>query len=291
MFGYLRPLQDELKVKDARLYRAVYCGICRAIAQTSGQLPRIALQYDAVLPAMLWMGLSDQEPILKPRRCIAQPIKRHLVMENHTALNLAGDICLLLAHRKLVDDAADEGKWLSHAGGRLLYPVVNKAQKRIGPNTLAIVDRELQRLTDLEKQRCTQMDEVADASGRIMEAIFLCFPQLPPSSMQALSWLGYHTGRWVYLADCMDDYERDAKTGAYNVLLESKLDKKQAFSLAWETCDYAAAQAAAALDLLDIKRYGSILENYYFAGLPHRLTQLAKKEQMNEQPLEDTGRS
>ena len=61
MFGYLRPLQDELKVKEARLYRAVYCGICRAMAQRAGQLPRLALQYDAVLPALLWLALSEKE--------------------------------------------------------------------------------------------------------------------------------------------------------------------------------------------------------------------------------------
>ena len=108
---------------------------------------------------------------------------------------------------------------------------------------------------------------------------------------EALGWLGYQTGRWVYLVDCMDDYEADAAAGTYNVLIESKMDRKQALTLAWEACDYAAAQADAALDLLDIKRYRSILENYYYAGLPHRLSQLAKKEQIDEQSLEDAGRS
>lgn len=80
MFGYLRPLQDELKVKEARLYRAVYCGICRAMARRAGQLPRLALQYDAVLPALLWLALSEKEGRMEKRRCVAQPVKAHPVM-------------------------------------------------------------------------------------------------------------------------------------------------------------------------------------------------------------------
>ena len=54
--------------------------------------------------------------------------------------------------------------------------------------------------------------------------------------------------------------------------------REEALNLAREACDYAAAQAAAALDIMELKRYRGLLENYYFAGMPYRLTQLGKKE-------------
>ncbi len=278
MFGYLRPLQDELKVKEARLYRAVYCGICRAMARRAGQLPRLALQYDAVLPALLWLALSEKEGRMEKRRCVAQPVKAHPVMVDHPALDVAADVCLLLAHRKLKDNAADEHRITAAAGSRLLAGAVKGSQERLGRETVEEVDQCLTRLSQLEREGCSALDEVADASGGMLQALFLAGPGLPEAAKKPLGWLGYQTGRWVYLADCIDDYDQDAQSGAYNVLLMSGQPREEALNLAREACDYAAAQAAAALDLMDLKRYRGLLENYYFAGMPYRLTQLGKKE-------------
>jgi len=277
MFGYLRPLQDELKVKEARLYRAVYCGICRAMAQNAGQLPRLTLQYDAVLPAILWLALSEQEVMLQMRRCIAQPLKAHPVMVNHPALDRAADVCLLMAHRKLLDNAKDDHGIAANAAGKFLLHAVCGSQQRLGEKTVAEVDRCLESLAKLEAENCSNLDAVADASGGMMRALFLVGP-VPENAQNAVGWLGYQTGRWVYLADCIDDYDKDKKSGAYNVLIQSGLSREEAIGLARDACDYAAAQAAAALDLLELKRYQNILENYYYAGMPHRLAQLGKKE-------------
>ncbi len=278
MFGYLRPLQDELKVKEARLYRSVYCGICRAMARRAGQLPRLALQYDAVLPALLWLSLSPKEGRMEKRRCVAQPVKAHPVMVDHPALDVAADVCLLLAHRKLKDNAADEHRIPAAAGSLLLAKAVKGSQERLGRETVEEVDRHLARLSALEREGCGVLDEVADASGGMLQALFLAGPELPEEAKKPLGWLGYQTGRWVYLADCIDDYDKDAQSGAYNVLRMSGHPREEALELAREACDYAAAQAAATLDLMDLKRYRGLLENYYFAGMPYRLTQLGKKE-------------
>ena len=277
MFGYLRPFQDELKVKEARLYRAVYCGICRAMKKNIGNIPRLALQYDAVLPALLWMALSDEEGRIQMRRCIAQPIKAHSVMTDHPALDTAADVCLLMAHRKLLDNAKDDHGIAAVLGGKILLSAVRGSQRRLGEETTTEVDRCLALLEKLENAGCANLDEVADVSGCMMRALFLA-GSVPDEAKNALSWLGYQTGRWVYLVDCIDDYDKDIQNGTYNVLVQTGLPREKALELARDACDYAAAQAAAALDLLDLKRYQNILENYYYAGMPYRLAQLGKKE-------------
>ena len=43
MFGYIRPLECELKVRDQALYRAYYCGLCKTIGRRYGQVARVAL--------------------------------------------------------------------------------------------------------------------------------------------------------------------------------------------------------------------------------------------------------
>ena len=57
MFGYVRPFAPEMKVAEYEMYRGVYCGVCREIGRTSGQLSRFALTYDIVMLCAVRMAL------------------------------------------------------------------------------------------------------------------------------------------------------------------------------------------------------------------------------------------
>ncbi|HQQ40586.1 MAG TPA: DUF5685 family protein, partial [Clostridia bacterium] len=46
MFGYIRPLECELKVREQAEYRAFYCGLCKTIGRRYGTLERLTLSYD-----------------------------------------------------------------------------------------------------------------------------------------------------------------------------------------------------------------------------------------------------
>ena len=59
MFGYVRPLRDELKCRDFDLYRAVYCGLCRCMRRRYGLLAPMFLNYDFTFLALL---LEDLRP-------------------------------------------------------------------------------------------------------------------------------------------------------------------------------------------------------------------------------------
>ena len=49
MFGYIGPDRPYLFIKDETLYKALYCGVCRAISAECGQMARTALTYDMAL--------------------------------------------------------------------------------------------------------------------------------------------------------------------------------------------------------------------------------------------------
>ena len=58
MFGYIRPLECELRVREQAEYRGTYCGLCKSIGIRYGQIERLTLSYDcAFLALVLALGL------------------------------------------------------------------------------------------------------------------------------------------------------------------------------------------------------------------------------------------
>ena len=68
MFGYVRPHNPELRMRDYECYRAYYCGLCRAMGKCTGQCSRLTLSYDFVFLAAVRCYLADEEPEIKKIR-------------------------------------------------------------------------------------------------------------------------------------------------------------------------------------------------------------------------------
>ena len=58
MLGYVKIDKGELKVREYEVYTGYYCGICKSIGKRYGQLPRMALSYDAAFLAVLLASLD-----------------------------------------------------------------------------------------------------------------------------------------------------------------------------------------------------------------------------------------
>ena len=76
MFGYVKPFVPELKVAQHELYRAVYCGLCRAMGRVTGQASRFTLSYDLVFLAAVRMILEGETPVLEHFSCMAHPLTK-----------------------------------------------------------------------------------------------------------------------------------------------------------------------------------------------------------------------
>ena len=48
MFGYIRTDTPYLYIKDDTLYKAMYCGLCKGIAQSCGQKARMGQKLHAL---------------------------------------------------------------------------------------------------------------------------------------------------------------------------------------------------------------------------------------------------
>ncbi|NLT39458.1 MAG: hypothetical protein GXX89_03220, partial [Clostridiales bacterium] len=68
MFGYVRPLKGELKVREYEMYQAAYCGLCAAMKRRYGGISTLLLNYDLTFLAVLLLSLSAH-PGYVDKRC------------------------------------------------------------------------------------------------------------------------------------------------------------------------------------------------------------------------------
>lgn len=264
MFGYVRPLRQELRCKDFDLYRATYCGLCRCLRRRYGPIAPLFLSYDLTfLALLLWSPEERFEPCRG--RCHANPLIQKPMCPDSPALDRAADVSVILTWWKLKDAQRDEGA-AGRAGARslelLLLPAYRKAAGRC-----PVFDRTargcLEELERLEQENCPSLDRPADAFARLLQA---AAPE-EGEQQRVLSQLLYHLGRWIYLLDARDDLEEDLAAKRYNPVAAryGRAGDDEALAL---TLDQSQALMGAALQLGEFGCRKDLLENILYLGLP-----------------------
>lgn len=334
MLGYIKIDRGELKVREYEIYCGYYCGICKSIGRRYGQLPRMALSYDAAFLAIMLASLDNKPDAPVQEHCIGHHIKKKTIIRSE-AIDYAADVMLILAWHKLLDDAHDENKLFAKVTAGLLKSIYKKLCAR-HPALCKGIEEYLCELTALEKKKCAQLDMAAEAFAKIMEIIFaegahiilgkqdaasntvpphncktadgnsdakterqstfLTIDENPPdiSTQEALAKIGYHMGKWIYLADAIDDIEENIQSGAYNPLLfrfgyNAENETPEAFrtrieeDLKFNLYHYL-AMASNYVNSLDIKKNQGIIENIIYFGLNRKteeiITQIEPKERI-----------
>jgi hypothetical protein len=275
MFGYITPEKPELKIKEFEIYRAFYCGVCKSIGRRHGQIKRMTLTYDAAFLAMLLCSILNIETKLEKERCIVHPAKKSFVTYNEI-VDYSSDINIILAYNNIKDKWNDDKSKTALVG----LAALNRAYKKLMlkyPAKCAIINKRLEELSILEKAKCDSIDAAAEPFAKLMEEV-LDYEKLDDNSRQALRWMGYNLGKWIYLIDAFDDLEDDAKNSSYNPLLihfkyngTDICDFKHSIREQVEfTLLYCLGEASKAYQLLDAKENKGILENILYIGMLSR---------------------
>ncbi|OUQ80569.1 DUF5685 family protein [Flavonifractor sp. An100] len=264
MFGYVRPVRQELKCGEFDLYRATYCGLCRCLRRRYGPVAPMFLSYDLTFLALL---LWEPEESFQPcsGRCHANPLIKKPMCPSALALDRAADASVILTWWKLKDSQRDDGLvggMPARALAGVLYPSYHKAAKK-WPEFDAMTRICLEELSQREEERCSSIDRTADTFARILQAA------VPEGweQQRILGQLLYHLGRWIYLVDARDDLEEDKKAGRYNPLQVRYGPQGDDDALAL-TLDQSRVLMGAALQLGEFGCRKPILENIIYLGLP-----------------------
>lgn len=273
MFGYIRPLECELKVREQAEYRGYYCGLCKSIGARYGQLERLSLSYDCAFLAALLSAISGGAGFSRGNcgpRCYRG---KRAIANASPALDYAADVNILLAWYQAADDAADDRSAKALAARLAFSRAYRKAAKRHPELDRAIRDN-TERLHVLERAHTASTDEPSDTFGKTLSAVILHAPMLPQSERQAAEWMFYNLGRWIYLIDAWDDREKDEKSGGYNPFLITKMEPERARFLLNVTLN----EVSKAYDLLNLQQPSGLLDNIIRLGLDSAQRRVFKEQ-------------
>ena len=270
MFGYVRPPLEDLPPEEAERFRRVYCGLCHTLGSRFGPAARFILNYDFTFLAIL---LSEpEESGCGQARCMASPVHRRCFCKKTEALELAADESVILAYWQLRDGVSDHGFWrgLKYRFLSLLLRGAYRKAARFRPEFDESTRAQLAKLSRLEEERCSSMDEAADTFANLLAGAAEGVSQ--EVRRRVLRQILYHLGRWIYLIDAADDLKKDAEAGNYNPLMlryglaDGVLDPghRKEFT---ETLDHSIHLIATAFELWEFGCWSAILRSTVYSGL------------------------
>lgn len=278
MFGYVKPLNGELLVRQSEYYRAAYCGLCRSMRKRMGFFTSFSLSYDFAFLTVVRTAVTGETPEIEARRCPAHPMRKRPSFKENKTTDFCAAAAVILTYRKLLDDIADEKGW-RRLRARLIKPVFARGRKKalrlFADSELSSLDeclaRLLSELAEVERKNGNSADIPAEIFGKMLGEI--CAFGLDGNDRLLSYNYGRAIGHWIYLVDAADDFAEDAEKGRYNPLITLYGSALTEADRNWLENALIAKlmDAEAALDLMDIDQSpdaAGIIRNIMYLGLP-----------------------
>lgn len=283
MFGYLQIHKDELKVKEYEAYKSVYCGLCKQLGKDYSFLSRLLLSYDCTFYAIILMSLKRTCTGFKDGRCTFNPLKKcKFAKWGDDALSKASALSVISAYYKLLDDINDSG-FFKRVACKMLKSVFHSWQKKGAkryPDIEKSVSEMMQNQQEVEKDPYVTIDTAAHPTANMLSEL-LALEAENETRERVLREFGYHIGRWVYLIDAADDYEKDKKQKTFNPFIASDIYDKEYIG---SVLSQSLARAYDAYNLLDIIDFKPIIENTLIYGLPNKQNAVLKvRQEVNDE--------
>lgn len=211
MFGYIKPYEPYLYKKDDVLYKALYCGICKSIGSTCGQMARFTLTYDIAFLSCFAHNLKGVDVKIENKHCVVHPITKRPIAKSDEVSRELAMVNVILARHKIIDDTIDTQKGFFK---KFLFGNAYKKAKKVLPKIDDIVSLRYQELRSLETADNGLIDQVSEQFGLMLADISdEVFKEFKTENTRNLF---FYLGKWIYVIDALDDYDKDKKSGEYN---------------------------------------------------------------------------
>jgi len=293
MFGYVKASIPDLRVKEYELYRAGYCGVCRAMGRCTGCLSRMTLTWDSVFLFFLRTALTGDKFELDKKRCLAHPTHRRTYVCASPQLDYCARATAVMTYYKLKDDISDESG-VRRAAARLAMLEASPAKKRADIEELCLsCGTYLPQLAEIEKRNAPSFDEPAHVSALLTADLFACGLEKGSRAEIIARDIGYHTGKFIYAADAADDLSADVKRGRYNpyaaMLNKSELDENDK-KMIYDALRCETGMILRGLDLIDFDGNDgikAILYNIVGTGMICRAEEILNGKKQKEANVHD----
>ncbi|WP_315121051.1 DUF5685 family protein [uncultured Clostridium sp.] len=283
MFGYVTPCKMELKFKDYEKFKSYYCGLCKAIKNNFGNVPRFVLNYDMTFLAILLHSIDESHPSYELQHCMVHPLKKKLVLLENKPLKYAAFCNVVLAYFKLIDNVNDDNSLKSKMLTLVLKKYIDKDNDK---DKLDYIEKTLNELYVLERQgiHCS-IDELSHPFAHLTAYILSSYITDKDEVSDTLYNLGYNLGKWIYIIDAWDDLEKDILHNKFNAINsafnkenkpfeEFKLDIKNRIDFILTFC---ARQCLYYTKQLPIKKNEELLYNILQFGLMEKMDKVFKR--------------
>ena len=211
MFGYVQADTPYLFIKDDILYKAMYCGLCKGIGEVCGNPARMGLSYDVTFLSVLLHNLAGKDVQIKKSHCLTHCIRSSQMADVDELTRKLGALNTVLVYFKYTDDIADGDKG---RGKRFWFASGYKRVKKKYPEIEKIVRENMTKQQAVEQDRVASIDRSADCTANMIKQISRYI--LEDKATEYTDKLFYQIGKWIYLIDALDDYDKDLQKGAYN---------------------------------------------------------------------------
>ena len=211
MFGYVRTDTPYLYIKDDTLYKAMYCGVCKGIAKVCGHSARMGLSYDVTFLSVILHNIAGVDVKIEKSHCLTHCIRSKPMAEVDELTCMLGALNTVLVYFKYTDDIEDGDRG---RGKRLWFKKGYARVKKKYPKIERIVRENLARQAEAERAKTESIDRAADATATMLAEV--CDYMLGEKKTAYTHNLFYAVGKWIYLIDALDDYDKDKKKGSYN---------------------------------------------------------------------------
>jgi predicted hydrocarbon binding protein len=269
----------ELKIKDYEKFRAYYCGLCREIKKTFGNLPRFALNYDMAFLAVLLDSINEEKLHVKKVFCAFHPTQKKIIITQNSPIEYAAFCNVILTYYKLLDNVNDDNSLTSKVYSSVLNSYLKKAPKSYMKNAEYIA-ASLNQLYTLEKNAKDKfLDELSHPFADLTGFILSSYLGEDNKYSETLYNLGYNLGKWIYIIDAYDDLEKDIKNNKFNAINEvfnkDKLSYDSLVDKIKDRIDFTLVHCAQStleyLDKMSIEKNYDLLYNILQFGLMEKM--------------------
>lgn len=271
MFGYIMANVMDLSEEEKERYHAAYCGLCHTLGERYGISAKLGLSYDLTFLVLLLSSLYEPSEKTAASRCLIHPTKKHTYICNRFT-EYAADMTVALNYHKCLDDWKDD----RNLPKKCYAAVLSSAYKRVKemwPVQCSAIESELIVLSDIESGMVHIPDSAANCFGKLMEELFI---------MEKDHWepylrqIGYHMGRYIYLADAAVDYDEDQKKHRYNPLVALTTTPGELRPVLMNVL----GDASAAFEHLPLVQDINILRNIMYSGLWIKYNQTMERSRL-----------
>lgn len=277
-----------MRFYELEIYNAFYCGLCKNLGKNYGQVYRLMLSYDFAFLGILYNAVNGTCCQIERQHCIIHPFGKKNCICCLSDLDYTASAAVISIYHKICDTVSDSN-FIVSAFFRMikiiLKPGYKKARSKY-PDLCSGIEFYMSEQSRIENEQCSSIDLACEPTAQIMSLIAQGITE-NPECKRNLSGLGYHLGRFTYIADASDDLEKDIKNGNYNPLFLNFKNINEARKFADENLNMSVGMISEFYSKINITKFKEIIDNIIYLGLPnYKITNKKERKKLKNKKIE-----